>query len=289
MDDIDRQILVELQRDGRITQEQLGKKLGLSRAAAARRLSMLLAHSGFRVIGLVHPAILGLPVMAHVSVSISGQVEEVTRVMSLDRRIPFVSITAGSMSVVAEIRVRSHDELQACLGSIREMRGVRSLNTSTYTALEVDVLPTVHLNQVKVDDLDLELIEVVRGNGRATYAGMAEQVGVPTGTARTRVRRLLDSGIVRIGTMWRPEAQANLMRVGVGININGPLSIVRDHVVKLPGLTFLASAIGRHDLLATVHGNDLQDVLTILNAVRRCPGVQHLETWVHLKVAKEHH
>lgn len=289
MDDIDRQILHELQRDGRITQDELGKRLRLSRAAAARRLSALLADSGFRVIGLVHPAILGLPVMAHISVNVSGQVEEIGRAMSLDERVPFVSITAGSMSVVAEIRVRSHHELQDCVDRIREIDGVVSLRTSTYTELEVDILPTVRLDQVKVDDLDLALIELIRSNGRATYASMAAAVGVSVGTARTRVSKLLDSGIVRIGTMWRPEAQAKLVRVGVGINIRGSLQSVRNDIAQLPGLTFLASSIGRHDLLATVHGNDFQDVLATLSAACELPGVQNIETWVHLKVLKERH
>lgn len=289
MDDIDRQILHELQRDGRITQDELGKRLRLSRAAAARRLSALLADSGFRVIGLVHPAILGLPVMAHISVNVSGQVEEIGRAMSLDERVPFVSITAGSMSVVAEIRVRSHHELQDCVDRIREIDGVVSLRTSTYTELEVDILPTVRLDQVKVDDLDVALIELIRSNGRATYASMAAAVGVSIGTARTRVSKLLDSGIVRIGTMWRPEAQAKLVRVGVGINIRGSLQSVRNDIAQLPGLTFLASSIGRHDLLATVHGNDFQDVLATLSAACELPGVQNIETWVHLKVLKERH
>lgn len=289
MDDIDRQILLELQRDGRITQDELGKRLRLSRAAAARRLSALLADSGFRVIGLVHPAILGLPVMAHISVNVSGQVEEIGRAMALDERVPFVSITAGSMSVVAEIRVRSHHELQDCVDRIREIDGVVSLRTSTYTELEVDILPTVRLDQVKVDDLDLALIELIRSNGRATYASMAAAVGVSVGTARTRVSKLLDSGIVRIGTMWRPEAQARLVRVGVGINIRGSLQSVRNDIAQLPGLTFLASSIGRHDLLATVHGNDFQDVLATLSAACELPGVQNIETWVHLKVLKERH
>lgn len=289
MDDIDRQILLELQRDGRITQDELGKRLRLSRAAAARRLSALLADSGFRVIGLVHPAILGLPVMAHMSVNVSGRVEEIGRAMSLDERVPFVSVTAGSMSVVAEVRVRSHDELQDCVDRIREIEGVVSLHTSTYTELEVDILPTVRLDHVRVDELDLALIELIRSNGRATYASMAAAVGVSIGTARTRVSKLLDSGIVRIGTMWRPEAQAKLVRVGVGINIRGSLQSVRNDIAQLPGLTFLATSIGRHDLLATVHGNDFQDVLSTLSAACELPGVQNIETWVHLKVLKERH
>ncbi len=289
LDDVDRQILAELHRDGRITQDELGRRLGLSRAAAARRLSLLLSESGLSVIGLVHPAILGLPVMAHVSINVSGNVETVGRDICRDERVPFVSMTAGSMSLVAEIRVKNHHELQECVDGIREIEGVASLRTSTYTELEVDVLPTVQVEQVKVDDLDLTMLEVIRRNGRATYASMAAAAGVSIGTARMRVLRLLESGTVRIGTMWRPEAHPNMVRVGVGISIRGSVQTVRSDIAGLPGLAFLASSIGRHDLLATVHGDDFQDVLATLNAASEISGVHNLETWVHLKVLKEQH
>lgn len=193
------------------------------------------------------------------------------------------------MSLVAEIRASNQQELQECGDRIREIHGVTSLSTSTYTELEIDILHTLQVEQLKVDALDLALLDIIRGDGRATFAKMADAVGVSTGTARTRMLRMLETGIVRIGTMWRPEAQPRQVRVGIGIGIQGSSRPLMNRIAQTPGLTFLASAIGRPDLLATVHAATFEEVITARSETCGLHGVHTVETWVHLKVLKEQH
>ena len=74
IDAIDQKILAELQADGRITNQDLASRVGLSPSPCLRRVRQLeeagVIHS---YVGLVDPAALGLQVTAFVRVRLDGQ------------------------------------------------------------------------------------------------------------------------------------------------------------------------------------------------------------------------
>ena len=74
LDDIDRRILAALQNDGRITNQDLSERVGLSPSPCLRRLRAL-ETSGkiFRYVALVDPDQVGLPVTAFVRVRLDQQ------------------------------------------------------------------------------------------------------------------------------------------------------------------------------------------------------------------------
>ena len=74
IDRIDRRILAELQNDGRMTNQELSERVGLSPSPCLRRLRQL-ESSGviFRYVALVDPITAGLPVTAFVRVRLDQQ------------------------------------------------------------------------------------------------------------------------------------------------------------------------------------------------------------------------
>lgn len=74
IDDIDRRILAELQKDGRITNQELSERVGLSPSPCLRRLRALeSAGRIFRYVALVDPNSVGLTVTAFVRVRLDQQ------------------------------------------------------------------------------------------------------------------------------------------------------------------------------------------------------------------------
>jgi DNA-binding Lrp family transcriptional regulator len=118
---------------------------------------------------------------------------------------------------------------------------------------------------------------------------MADTVAVSTGTVRTRVLKLLDSGVVRIGLIWDPDSQDGLVRIGLGLRVRGSASDTARKLASLPEITFLTTAIGVYDIVATLDGSSSASAITALNAVREIPEITHSETWVHLQVLREKH
>lgn len=77
MDDIDRQIVAALQRDGRITNVELAELVGLSPTPCARRVARLEAEEVITGYGArVDPVRVGLPVSIFVSVELERQDRE---------------------------------------------------------------------------------------------------------------------------------------------------------------------------------------------------------------------
>lgn len=289
MDKIDRQILAELARDGRVTRRDLAIRMSLSRESVARRLKALLSDSGARVVGLVHPSVLGEVVLAHVSLEISDPAETVAKHLSTDEAIPFVSLTLGAMALTAEIRVSTQDELFQALARVRDTPGVESAIVSLYDKLLIDVLPEAPAFNYSPDEIDLALIRSLRQDGRTSYSALAAAAGVSIGTARSRTLKLLKDGVVRIGVIGDSQPSAGQLRVGVGLRIRGSARDLAQALATLPQVSFLATAAGQFDLVATLENPSNAAAVSALDKLRTHPEVVHCETWVHLQVFKEQH
>ncbi len=48
-----------------------------------------------------------------------------------------------------------------------------------------------------VDDIDRQLLRLLRDNGRESYIHLAKEVGTSEGTVRARIKKLLDEGVIR--------------------------------------------------------------------------------------------
>lgn len=286
MDSIDQRIIAELQRDGRVSRQELADRAGISRPAAARRLQQVLVDS-ISVVGVVHPAVRGVTVLAHVSLEVEGPLDSVAARLAADPLIPFVTMTAGPMTMVAEIRTRDMAELHECLNRIRGIPEVTGTNTVTYSHLLLDVLRPANVANPRIDPVDLSLIDLLQRDGRISFTALAAALSIAPGTARLRVNRLINEGILKIGVIRRRTPHSGQQPIGVGIRIRGQVDPVAEAVAAFPATHFLAATVGRFDLIATIDGSTREETIAALDQIRALPEVRHLESWVHLKVVKE--
>ncbi|MEE4024079.1 Lrp/AsnC family transcriptional regulator [Gordonia sp. PKS22-38] len=284
---IDLQILEELRADGRITANDLADRVGVSRTAAARRLGQLLDEDIVRVVGIVHPLTLGIRSLAHVSLTVDKPVRRVGETLGAMPEVPFVSLASGSFPLIAEVRARDDAELAAVLDRVRSVDGVLATETLYYTSLAVDVLRPAQATDVEIDRVDAKILSHLQFDGRMPFTALAEKVGVSTGTARTRVLRMIDNGVVRIGAIVRTGRRESRIDVGVGITLRGPVSQAGDLLVEMPEVRFLAETLGRYDLLATIDANSLTDAVSVLDRLRAMRSVLRIDSWVHLDTVKE--
>jgi DNA-binding Lrp family transcriptional regulator len=287
MPEVDMRIVEALRRDGRISTHELADHLGLSRTTTARRLSHLLDGGIVSVVGLVHPLTIGIKSLAHISISVDKPVRRVADAIAAMPEVPFVSLVSGAFPLIAEARAYGDGDLAAVLDRVRSVDGVRSTETLFYTELVVDVLRPTRADAVEIDHVDSRLLMQLQIDGRLSYTTLGERVGVSTGTARTRVLRMIDEGVVRIGAIARPGRRDTEFDVGVGISLRGPASAGGDLLSEMPEIRFLAATLGRYDLLATVHADSLASIVSVLDRLRALRPVLRLDSWVHLDTVKE--
>jgi DNA-binding Lrp family transcriptional regulator len=288
VDALDLRLLDALRHDGRATFEALARTVGLSRPATRDRLQRLLSGGVVQVTGVVHPSVFGLTAYAHTAVQVEGPALPIARRIAEFADVPFVTVASGRFAVIAEVRTTDHGSLTATLRRIAALPDVRALATAVYTEILTDAhFPPQPYTAVPVDELDRRLLAELRGDGRAAFADLGASVGLSTSAARTRVLRLLESGAVHVGARVNINAlglaQLTGFQLSLGQGAEQAVAAIRD----LPEAQYLATAVGRADVIGSVVTYSAEDTLRVLDEVRAVPGVHNLESWTHLSVVKE--
>ena len=135
-----------------------------------------------------------------------------------------------------------------------------------------------------MDDLDRQLISLLRQDARTNVATLAARLGVSRGTVTNRLRRLEDDQvIVGYGVRLRPDAEPNQIRAWMGVIVEG--NQTRTVVASLlgePGVAALHDTNGRWDLLAELRAESNAELSAVLERVRLIKGIANTETSILL-------
>ena len=140
LDQTDRRILAELQRDGRITNAELAQRIGLPPTSMSDRFRRLQRQGYIAGFGArLDPHALGLGLLTFVEVSLDKTTPDAfERFAEAVRRAPEVlecHMVAGGFDYLIKARVGDMDAYRAFLGDVLvRMPGVRE--TRTYAVLE---------------------------------------------------------------------------------------------------------------------------------------------------------
>ncbi|MEU9897331.1 Lrp/AsnC family transcriptional regulator [Streptomyces phaeochromogenes] len=125
MDDVDRALIAELQRDAGQAYALLGKAVGLSAGAAHDRVRKLRERGVIRRTTVeVDPAALGQGVLAFVMVDSSAWMGEASESFAAIPEIQEAHVIAGTASVLVKVRTATTEQLQDVLRRLYEIEGV---------------------------------------------------------------------------------------------------------------------------------------------------------------------
>lgn len=141
-----------------------------------------------------------------------------------------------------------------------------------------------------LDDIALAIIEQLQTDGRRSYADIAKAVGLSEAATRQRVQRLTDSGVMQIVAVTDPLQLGFARQAMIGVKISGDTRSVADSLSTLPGVSYVVQTAGSYDLLVEVVCESDDDLIAVLNDhVRTLAGVVSTETFVYLKLHKQHY
>ena len=135
IDETDRAIIEELQRDGRVPYTRLGSAVGLSEAAARQRVQRLIDSGVMQVVAVTNPLAHGKRRMAMIGVRTEGPTDDIAKTLQAMRDIDYLVVSAGSFDLMAEVVVADDGELLDLTNRIRNVKGVRSTETFIYLDL----------------------------------------------------------------------------------------------------------------------------------------------------------
>ena len=133
LDDIDKRIVTELQRDGRISYADLGPIVGLSPAAVRQRVQRILDSGVVEVVGVTDPQALGYPVMAMLGIQVDGDVVTIADEIGAIDRVIYIVMSAGSFDLMVEVISEDTLGLLDLINSqVKTIDGVREVESFVY-------------------------------------------------------------------------------------------------------------------------------------------------------------
>jgi Lrp/AsnC family transcriptional regulator for asnA, asnC and gidA len=136
LDDINKQLIEHLQRDGRTSYAALAKTIGLSEAAVRQRVQRLLDGGMMQIVAVTDPLMLGFARQAMVGVKVVGDLRKAADALAAIPEVDYVVITAGGYDLLVELVCTDDDHLLRLLNdSIRTVDGVTATETFMYLKL----------------------------------------------------------------------------------------------------------------------------------------------------------
>lgn len=138
---------------------------------------------------------------------------------------------------------------------------------------------------MNLDDIDRKLIDALQHDGRASYADLAELVGLSPAATRLRVQRLLDGGVVKVVGVTDPLALGYPVMAALGVRVERNVRGVADHIAELPGVIYVVFTSGSFDLLVEVVCEDSARLLTVIDdEIRAIDGVRSVESFTYFGI-----
>ncbi|TKC88089.1 Lrp/AsnC family transcriptional regulator [Trinickia terrae] len=141
---------------------------------------------------------------------------------------------------------------------------------------------------ISLDDVDRQLIALLRDNARMSVVELARRLKVARATVQNRLTRLETGGVIVGYTVrLKPAAEAHRIRALMSIAVQGNrgpevVKVLRGH----PNVTTIHSTNGRWDLIAELQSDSLESFDRVLGAIRLIDGIANTETSILLSTHK---
>jgi Lrp/AsnC family transcriptional regulator, regulator for asnA, asnC and gidA len=167
LDEFDRKIIALLQQDGRLSNVEIARTLGLAEGTVRKRLERLFSEGIIRVMAVAEPVALGLQASVVIGIQTDlGQMNEVAQRLAAIPEVHCVNIVTGTYDVMIEAALPSGEHLLSFLiDKVSPIPGVRRTETS-------------HVLQVvkRACEWVVPELSAIRANAATRTASPADQV-----------------------------------------------------------------------------------------------------------------
>ncbi|MFB6216404.1 MAG: Lrp/AsnC family transcriptional regulator [Candidatus Aenigmatarchaeota archaeon] len=130
-----------------------------------------------------------------------------------------------------------------------------------------------------MDDIDREIVSILRRDGRRSYTDIADDLNVSEGTVRNRVKRMKEEGDIQKFTVITSGE-------GMGALVMTKVSTERDIsevVEELPEDTEIHEIAGDYDIVVKIFREDKNELNDEIDSIREIEGVKETRTYSVLK------
>ena len=141
---------------------------------------------------------------------------------------------------------------------------------------------------VVVDDLDNQIVEILKKDGRASNAHIARALGVSEGTVRRRLRMLIEGGVIHVNVSLDPVKMGLTTEAIIGLEVDpDKMDPVCASLADFDEIGYVTLTTGAMDVFAWGRFSSTESLGLFLRCkVGKIPGVRRTETYMCISVRK---
>ncbi|ACV10605.1 transcriptional regulator, AsnC family [Halorhabdus utahensis DSM 12940] len=128
-----------------------------------------------------------------------------------------------------------------------------------------------------MDDLDREILSILRRDARTPYTEIADDVGTSEGTVRNRVEQLVEDGTIERFTVATQTGNVKAM-IEIAVDVNVDHNALADTFVEWAEVDFVWEVSGEEDVVLIVDCTDTSEVNELITRARERDEVMGTKT-----------
>ncbi len=134
LDAVDCQMIELLQKDGRISNTEIAKRIGISEATVRTRLNRLIEEEFIQIVAVSNPIKLGFDIVGNIRIHVDiKKMDKIIRELKKLKPLWFIVQTTGGTGIDTEFVVKSLDELNELIFErINKIDGIIKTETSLF-------------------------------------------------------------------------------------------------------------------------------------------------------------
>jgi Lrp/AsnC family transcriptional regulator for asnA, asnC and gidA len=298
--ELDEQIIALIEQNGRRSNRDIAKLLGISERQAGFRLSRLIDDDVIRVITVVDAFAVGFETILAIGVVVADRPPaDVAQDIAQLPNVIAAALMTGEYDIEIVVAAENHAALAAFVSDeLAGIGGVRALHPSLF--LDVAKYETgsggvsAYPSQLAipersvVNEVDRAIIAKLWENAWETNENIAAALGLSESTVRARVNQLRSKDLIHITAMRNVAIGQDVAFAIIGIELEaGHRQSVVEALCALRQLHLVASVLGRHDVIAQALVRNAAELSTLLNTViAKIPGVRSIHCAQGLQIVK---
>ena len=134
-----------------------------------------------------------------------------------------------------------------------------------------------------MDEIDKEIIRILKQDGRATYSEIGKKIGLSEGAVRKRVKDLVGSGVIKKFTLKLSLSEGAEAMALVSVNPSIPTSKISTELLKLPNVESVYEITGEYDVAIFISAMSIVEVNECIERIRKIDGIIKTNTMIILR------
>jgi len=302
MDELDRRLIIELQKDPRQSSKHLAKSVGVVEYTVRRRIENLVSSGAVILTALPNLKMLGYPIRVYMLLEVEhSKFDEIGKQICQISRLGFVSHCIG----FTKYYVRGDfNSIESLIGFTRDEIGKIEGINYIETMIECQGLKNIYFRNrishlmkpvalqfenIGINNLDRRLITQLQQNARMPLKELAQTVGVSQMTIHRHIKDLIGCRTIEFTAIVNIEEFGYPIVAYARMQIKPPkISEVAEYLSQSPQVHYVGIISGATQLLIGIYGLSPQIISDFVTSkLNKIDGVVKIESFSFLDIMKQ--